>query len=95
MSEGIIGLNGEQLTPEQQSVENIKQSVLTIEGLFFAINNSNGFPLRVAEAALKGMGMLQKMHDELLKQLGPEEEKKFREQFKSNKSMPTANSIPA
>lgn len=70
-------------TPEQEGIENAKQSILVIEGLMFALNNAN-IPLRFAEQALKGAGFLQTLHAGLLKQIGPEEIEKMRKQYNAN-----------
>lgn len=70
-------------TPEQQSLDNVKQSILIIEGLFFAVNNSN-IPMRFAEQAIKGMAFLQQMHQQLIGQLPAGELEKMRAQYKSN-----------
>lgn len=72
-----------ELTDEEKAKENIKQSVLIIEGLCFVLNNAT-LSLRFAEAALKGFNLLNQMHKNLLDQLGSEEVQKMREAYKTN-----------
>lgn len=73
----------EPLTPEQQGIENAKQTILIIEQLLFALNNAT-FPLRFSEGALRGAGFLQGLHADLIDKIGPEEVQKLREQHKTN-----------
>ncbi len=87
MIEGIIGQNGAPLTSEQTAIENTKKSILTIEGLFFAINSAT-FSLRYHDPMIKGMEFLGKMHERLLAELGPEEVQKMREQYKTQPMPP-------
>lgn len=76
---GLIGLNGENLTPEHRSIENTKQSILIIEKFFYAVNAMpGGPPLRCAEDMINGMKFLNQMHAQLLAQLGPEEIEKMK-----------------
>lgn len=77
----------------EQQIENTKQSILIIEGLFFGINNVS-VPLRFAEPVLKGMGFLQAMHAELIAKLPSEEVQKMREQYKTNTPPPPAPPAP-
>lgn len=73
-----------ELTPEQQSIENIKKSIRIIEGVFHAINQPGvTFPLRVSEQMLEGMSFLNQMHTQLIQQLPAEELEKMRNQHKS------------
>lgn len=84
-----------EMTEAKKSIENIKQSVLIIEGLFFGVNNST-VPLRFAEQVLKGMGFLNQMHNQLLGQLSPEEVEKMRAQNKTNiPPLPTSPPAPS
>ena len=75
--------------PAESGLENAKQSILVIEGLMFALNNAN-IPLRFAEQALKGAGFLQNLHSGLIKQIGPDEVEKMRQQYKTNIPPPPA-----
>ena len=68
---------------KDSALDNAKQSLLVIEGLMFALNNST-IPLRFAEQALRGAGFLQNMHKELLNQIGPEEIESMRKQYNTN-----------
>ena len=70
--EGIIGLNGQQLTPEQVSKNNVKASVLEIEKFVFALGRIT-VPLQQAQPILNGCSFLQQMHDQLLAQLTPDD----------------------
>lgn len=77
--DGIIGLNGENLTVEERSIENAKQSILIIEKFFYAVNAMpGGPPLRLAEDMINGMKFLNQMHAKLLAELGPEEVEKMK-----------------
>lgn len=76
-------------TPEQQNVENIKQSILVIEGLCFALNNSH-VPFKFSEACLKGYSFLTQMHNQLIGQLPPDELQKMKAQY----NQPPTDSIP-
>lgn len=74
-----LGIAPDVLTPEQQGIENAKQSVLAIERFCFALNKIS-IPLNAAEPILQGFSMLQQMHDKLLEQIGPDEVAKLRAQ---------------
>ncbi len=85
--DGIIGLNGENLTPEQRSIENAKQSILIIENFFFAMKEAD-VPLHLAQQAIDGMNFMKQMHDKLLMELGPEEIEKLKQFANQPKKMP-------
>lgn len=78
-----LGVAPEPLTEAQAGIENAKKTILIIEKLMFALNNGT-FPLRFAEGALQGAGMLQELHASLIAQIGPEEVEKMRQQYKTN-----------
>lgn len=61
-----VGITGE------RNVNEIKEALKTIEGLFNAVNVAS-FPLTMYHQAMKGMAFLRNMHTELIKQLTPEE----------------------
>ena len=82
MGEGIIGLNGQEITAEQRSIDNIKQSILVIENFFFAMKDVC-IPLKFSEQTIAGMEFLKKMHDQLIAQLGPEELEKLKQSVNS------------
>lgn len=81
-----LGLVGE------RNVENIKQSILIIEGFSFAVNNSQ-IPMRFAEAALKGMGFLHSMHASLISQLTPEELEEMKKQYSNTPPIIKPNEV--
>ncbi len=66
------------------SIEDMKMSVKTIEGLFQAINAAT-FPLRWYGEAMTGMAFLKAIHDGIVKKLGPDEIAKMKasEEFKA------------
>ena len=66
-----------QLTPEQQSLENTKTAIRTVEGLFAAINEAS-FPLKWHSAALNGMQFIQQLHAQLVSALPKEELEKIK-----------------
>lgn len=67
----------------EQGLENAKKTIVIIERLLFAMNNTQ-FPLRFAGGALEGADWLQRMHQGLIEQIGPEEVQKMRDEFKTN-----------
>lgn len=60
------------------SIEDMKQSIRVIEGLFHAINGGT-FPLKWCSAAMQGMQFLNAVHASLIKELGPEEVAKIKQ----------------
>ncbi len=85
--DGLIGLNGENLTPEQRSIENTKRSILIIENFFFAMKRAD-IPLEMAQSAIDGMNFMKQMHDKLLAELGPEEIEKLKAVVNQPKATP-------
>lgn len=60
------------------SLDDMKMSVKTIEGLFHAINNAT-FPLKWYTEAMTGMAFLKAIYDGIIKKLGPAEVEKIRQ----------------
>lgn len=68
---GMI-VNQDQPKENENSLENIKNTVKIIE-VFFHAMNSVGVPLGYYKAIMGGMDMLNKMHTQLVAQIPPEE----------------------
>lgn len=78
--DGILDLNGKQISKEDQAKEATKNSILAIESLFFAIN-STSFLIKYHDGLVKGLEFLGQLHNKLLAELGPDEVEKMRKQY--------------
>lgn len=64
-------------TEQEKSLDNVKNTVKLIEGVFHAINAAS-FPLRFNDIMLQGMSFLDKMHTELINQIPKDEIEKIK-----------------
>jgi len=71
-------------TPEQQSLENMKESIKIIEGMFYGLEGIP-IPLKLHDPVMNGLNFLSKIHANLLAQIGPEEVQKMKDE--SNKKL--------
>lgn len=64
-------------TPEQKSIDQIKESIRVVEGFFQACNFAS-FPLQWHNAAMAGMTFMNQMHSTLIASLTPEQLAEFK-----------------
>lgn len=77
-------------TPEQQSLENTKESIKVVEGFFQACSKAS-FPLEWHNAAMKGMQFMNQMHSTLMATLTPEQLTAFKEEVKPKQAQEVIN----
>lgn len=81
---------------EVNDLNNAKDSIKTIEGLFHAVDYAikNGYlPMRFSDQVLRGMSFLNSIHTKLITDIGPEEVQKMKDEAAGKEEV--SNGLPA
>lgn len=80
MSEGILGVHGGPINPDVEKQAKVEKDILTLEGLFFAINSTTYSP-KFMDALNRGLQLLGNQHAMLLAQMSPDQVETMRKKY--------------